>query len=265
VKWTGPDSGKTDASQKTEDHAEKQLKLANAPAPQPSSTSREERTVNSETENRPASTESGASPYSTPQSAEVRRAAPVMTPTINPPQDSVEIPSQRTLNGERYPQTRQRLLTLDNLKGLSASEVRYAINEIYARYGATFPNHPDVQQQFQKFDWYHPEPKLTFEDIDQSMSDFERENVRVLAQYRTTAWQSLAGTPPIPVPVLTDEQSTAAFNMLQDGFGKPHAKRVWYNKKADSYQWIGPREGKTMSMPRTQFEAEIVAPYLKQQ
>ena len=61
------------------------------------------------------------------------------------------------------------------------------------------------------------------------------------------------------------EQSTAAFNMLQGGFGKPNAKKVWYNKKADSYQWIDPREGKTMSMPRTQFEAEIVVPYLEEQ
>ena len=121
----------------------------------------------------------------TPQSVEGRRAEPVTTPTINPP-DSVEIPSQRTLNGERYPQTRQRLLTLENIKGLSAAEVRYAINEIYARYGATFPNHPDVQQQFQKFDWYHPKRKLTFDDIDQLMSDIERENVKVLAQRRDT-------------------------------------------------------------------------------
>jgi hypothetical protein len=65
-----------------------------------------------------------ALPNTTPQSVEVRRAEPVTTPTINPPENSVEIPSQRTLNGERYPQTRQRLLTLDNIKGLSAAEVR---------------------------------------------------------------------------------------------------------------------------------------------
>jgi YARHG domain len=123
-----------------------------------------------------------------PNQSVAPRALPVgpSSGQVNQAKD-VNIGSQTdkaALPGERYPQTRQRLLTLENIKGLSAAEVRYAINEIYARYGATFSNHPDVQRQFQKFDWYHPKPKLTFEDIDQSMSDIERENVKVLAQYR---------------------------------------------------------------------------------
>ena len=33
-------------------------------------------------------------------------------------------------------------LTLDELKDLTGVVVQYAINEIYARYGATFPTHP---------------------------------------------------------------------------------------------------------------------------
>jgi hypothetical protein len=41
--------------------------------------------------------------------------------------------------------------------------------------------------------------------------------------------------------MLTDEQSTAAFNMLQDRFGKPHAASIWYEKATDSYKWIGPK------------------------
>jgi hypothetical protein len=66
--------------------------------------------------------------------------------------------------------------------------VQYAINEIYARNGATF-HHPDVRQQFQKFDWYQPKPGLTFDDIDQSMSDIERHNLKMLAQYRAMSSQ----------------------------------------------------------------------------
>jgi hypothetical protein len=77
VKWTGPNSGKTKTSQITEEGEEEHLKLANVPAPQPSSTPGEERTVNSETEDRPSPTESRASPDSTPQSLEVRRASTV--------------------------------------------------------------------------------------------------------------------------------------------------------------------------------------------
>jgi hypothetical protein len=186
VKWSGPNGGTTDADQRTEEYLKEHLRQRNAPSQQPSNRPREGSTANSGPGENPTSTESqvAASPNTTPQSVEVRSAEPVMTSTINPPQGSGEIPGQGTLNGERYPQTRQRLLALDELKGLSAAEVQYAIDEIYARYGATFPKHPDVQRQFQKFDWYHPKPKLTFDDIDQSMSDIERENVKVLARYR---------------------------------------------------------------------------------
>jgi hypothetical protein len=116
---------------------------------------------------------------------EVRRAEPATTtPPINPPEESAEIPNQRTLNGERYPQTRQHLLTMDDVKGMRIEQMRYAINEVYARYGATFPNVPDIQRQFQKFEWYNPKPGLTFEGIDRLMSDTERQNVKLLAQCR---------------------------------------------------------------------------------
>jgi YARHG domain len=89
-----------------------------------------------------------------------------------------------SLEGERYPQTRLRLLTSDDLKSMSPAQLRYAINEVYARYGASFPNNPDVRKQFQKFSWYHPNPNVTFSDIDQSMLDIEKQNVALLGQYR---------------------------------------------------------------------------------
>jgi hypothetical protein len=193
-------------------------------------------------------------------------AARAETVTATPPSPALENSDQRTFDDERYPQTRQRVLTLEEIKtlALSRDDVQYAINEIYARYGAVWKTKPDIQHQFEKLDWYQPRPAFTFDQIDGLMSDVERENVKVLAQYRTTAWQSLPGAPPRPGPLLTDEQATAAFNMNQGDFGKPHAKKVWYNKKADSYQWIDPREGKTLMMPRTQFEAEIGISYLEE-
>jgi hypothetical protein len=49
-----------------------------------------------------------------------------------------------SFDGERYPQTRLQLLTTDDLKSMSNAQLRYAINEVYARYGASFPNNPDV-------------------------------------------------------------------------------------------------------------------------
>jgi YARHG domain len=89
-----------------------------------------------------------------------------------------------SFDGERYPQTRLRLLTLNDLKSMSLAEVRYSINEVYARYGSSFSNDPDVQREFQKFSWYHPNPKISFSDIDQSMSEVEKQNIKLLGQYR---------------------------------------------------------------------------------
>jgi hypothetical protein len=63
--------------------------------------------------------------------------------------------------------------------------LRYAINEVYARYGAPFSDNPDIRRQFQKFSWYHPNPNIGFSDIDQSMSEIEKENIKLLGQYRS--------------------------------------------------------------------------------
>jgi hypothetical protein len=76
----------------------------------------------------------------------------------------------------------------------------------------------------------------------------------------TTPKQELT---PIPVRLPDDDQSTAAFNMLQDQLRKPHVKSVKYDKATDSYTWTGPKNGKRRSMPRAQFESEIIDPYTK--
>jgi hypothetical protein len=70
-------------------------------------------------------------------------------------------------------------------------------------------------------------------------------------------------TPSATSQILSSEQATAAFNWLQDRLQKPHAKRVSYDSPTDAYTWIGPKYGQTMSMPRSQFEAEIWVDYLK--
>ena len=83
---------------------------------------------------------------------EVRRALPANgMSAITPSEVASETIGQLARDGERYPQTRQRLLAIEDLNGLNAAEIRYAINEIYARHGASFPNHPDIQQQFKNF------------------------------------------------------------------------------------------------------------------
>jgi len=75
-------------------------------------------------------------------------------------------------------------LTAEDVKRLSTVQLRYAINEVYARYGATFPKTPEIQRQFEQFSWYHPNPSLSYEAIDALMSDVERQNVKLLARER---------------------------------------------------------------------------------
>ena len=122
--------------------------------------------------------ESDPSPTPTPSTSGLR-----MVPTPEPKR-TAETNGSPILEGERYPQTRLHILSADEVKGLTTAQLRYAINEMYARYGATFPNTPDVQKQFAKFSWYEPNPSLTFEDIDSMMTDVERENIKLLALYR---------------------------------------------------------------------------------
>jgi outer membrane protein assembly factor BamD (BamD/ComL family) len=106
----------------------------------------------------------------------------------NPPFPSVERSSSRQTGpfypGERFPQTRQRLLTMADVVSLSNAQLRYAINEMYARHGATFPSQPPIEAQFRKFSWYHPNPMLTFEQIEDSFSQIERDNLALLGQVR---------------------------------------------------------------------------------
>jgi hypothetical protein len=65
------------------------------------------------------------------------------------------------------------------------------------------------------------------------------------------------------IPDPTDKQATAAFNDLQDQFHRPHATSVVYSSLTDSYNWIGPKTGRKMSMKRSQFIAEIWTGYYK--
>ncbi len=93
-------------------------------------------------------------------------------------------PTAPAYPGERYPQTRQRLLTMADVASLSSAQLRYAINEMYARHGATFPAQPPIEAQFRKFSWYRPNPMLTFEQIEDTFSQIEKDNLALLGQVR---------------------------------------------------------------------------------
>jgi hypothetical protein len=68
---------------------------------------------------------------------------------------------------------------------------------------------------------------------------------------------------PTYIPNPSDEQALAAFNDLQDQFGKPHTDHLTYYAKDDSYHWIGPKYHKPMKMTRQEFDLEIWNSYYK--
>jgi hypothetical protein len=60
----------------------------------------------------------------------------------------------------------------------------------------------------------------------------------------------------------SNAQASAAMNRLQDALGKPRVKGgVWYVAATDTYNWIGPKFGKQMSEPASEFLGEV-GPYL---
>jgi len=83
------------------------------------------------------------------------------------------------MEGERYPQTRMGPIRTDELYGWTEENLQYAINEVFARHGASFTDRK-ISALFTRFAWYHPKPELSMEQIESSFSDLEQQNVRIL-------------------------------------------------------------------------------------
>ena len=88
-----------------------------------------------------------------------------------------------TNTGERFPQTRRTTLSSNDIRATSDANLRYAINEMYARYGLTFKD-PAVQTQFCQREWYRPKTTRTVEEAEGLMSQVEKSNLKALASER---------------------------------------------------------------------------------
>lgn len=98
-----------------------------------------------------------------------------------PPEPSSPVSS---LAGEKYPQTKERLLSGSEVASWSYSSVRYAINEIYARHGYAFQN-PAIRKQFSTFPWYRADSSVSMEQVEKSrLSRVEFDNAKLLARRR---------------------------------------------------------------------------------
>lgn len=86
--------------------------------------------------------------------------------------------------GERYPETRVEKLDESFTRSLGDSQLRYAINEMFARHGAVFPQQ-EINRVFDPMPWYRPDSRLSFDQIEtQRFTDLEKTNLKILGTAR---------------------------------------------------------------------------------
>ena len=105
-----------------------------------------------------------------------------------------------TLPGERHPETRTRLLKIEDIQTLTDDRLRYAINEMFARRGADFRD-KDIKKIFSKFPWYRPVAGKSYEAAEADFTPIEEQNLKLLGGLRDQSTgrprQTLPGAPPM--------------------------------------------------------------------
>lgn len=120
-----------------------------------------------------------ASPDEEPTPEPTLEAQPTVPEDAAPTRDD----APDALPSERFSQTRLRAVTPGELRGLSDQELRYATNEMFARYGQTFGD-KSYQAQFESAPWYRPNPNRSSAQIQRAFSDVEKSNLKLLIKER---------------------------------------------------------------------------------
>lgn len=115
----------------------------------------------------------------TPTAGAVRLA-----PKLSAPAKAV-VARPIVLEGEKFSQTRLRLLSQDEANLLTPDQLQYAISEMYARHGFEFRKR-SKKQQFRRFSWYKPVKGRGETASWQGFSTLEKRNLQVLTQIRAT-------------------------------------------------------------------------------
>jgi hypothetical protein len=79
-----------------------------------------------------------------------------------------------------YPQTSLKVLTLEDLQGLSRERLRWMRNEVFARHGYRFKDNK-LRAAFSKKSWYEPRVDSQ-EEVMTELSEVERKNVELIRQ-----------------------------------------------------------------------------------
>ena len=72
----------------------------------------------------------------------------------------------------------ERLLTENDLAGLSKADLKIMRNEIFARYGYTFKT-SDMREYFEKQSWYSAE----YSDVSSMLTDIEKTNISFIKSH----------------------------------------------------------------------------------
>jgi hypothetical protein len=93
-------------------------------------------------------------------------------------------PSGVAMVGGRYPETRERIIDSSFARGLGDVQLRYAINEMFARHGAVF-SQQEINNDFESKPWYQPNNDLGLDEIERfRFTDIEKANLLVLGAER---------------------------------------------------------------------------------
>jgi TonB family protein len=135
------------------------------------------------------------------------------------------------------------LLSDQNISGLTAAQLRYAINEMYARHGADFRD-PEIKGWFAQFEWYRPRPGLSYDDTEKLFSYVETENVKRLGTYRDAR---RAGVPPTK-PLTAGTQAPLANHATADrSRARPRQPPRLVYAPQPTYPYTARKEGVTGS------------------
>lgn len=87
-------------------------------------------------------------------------------------------------NGIIFPNSSEQLLNQEQLAELSEEDLRYAINELYARHGYIFSDE-SLLNYYEKYDWYNQE--ITPDNFNMDLfNEIEKENVQMLQAERNS-------------------------------------------------------------------------------
>jgi hypothetical protein len=78
----------------------------------------------------------------------------------------------KRMPGEQFPETRSWIMSSWDVENWTPAQVRYAINEMYARHGADFLD-KEIKRQFTAFEWYHPRSGQTYDETEKLFSTIE--------------------------------------------------------------------------------------------